>query len=310
MTSDLRLGLVGCGRLAELGHIPAMRKASGLTLAAVADPELSRCRRLAPDVPAFDSAAALLAAGGVDALVLATPAAAHVRDATAAVDAGVPVLVEKPPAPGADEAAVLVRLDPSPWIGLNRRFEPGIRRLRERIGAGAARELDLALHQPGRWASHAVADDVLLATGTHLIDLARWLSGAGIERVRATELSEDVASLELELDGARARISCARGRPHRDRVEVRGRDGATLGRYVGEVIWRRGLRRLARLGTASGLVHLLVLELEEFAGAVRGKPAPTLATAADGVAMMAAVDAAHRSAISAGAWIDCPARVG
>ena len=77
----LRVGLVGCGRLAERGYVPALKLAQGITLAALADPVLSRCDTVAPGVPAYTSAAALLAAAEVDAVVLATPAAAHLAEA-------------------------------------------------------------------------------------------------------------------------------------------------------------------------------------------------------------------------------------
>ena len=141
----LRVGLVGCGRLAERGYVPALKLAQGITLAALADPVLSRCDTVAPGVPAYTSAAALLAAAEVDAVVLATPAAAHVADATLAAEAGVPALVEKPPASDLAEAQALARLDPAPRIGFNRRFEPWLHALRERLRRDSALEIALEM---------------------------------------------------------------------------------------------------------------------------------------------------------------------
>src|SRR5207302_2815366 len=110
--SELRLGLIGCGRIAERGYVPAALRARGIRLAAVADPAAERCARAAPGVPSFGGAAELLAARAADVLVLATPAAAHVPDAPLAAAAGVPTLVEKPPAPTAGEAAQLAAISP------------------------------------------------------------------------------------------------------------------------------------------------------------------------------------------------------
>ena len=44
-----------------------------------------------------------------------------------ATAAGVPVLVEKPPAPDLAGAADLVPLSPTPWLGFQRRFRPRAR---------------------------------------------------------------------------------------------------------------------------------------------------------------------------------------
>ena len=50
------------------------------------------------------------------------------------------------------------------------------------------------------------------------------------------------------------------------------------------------VQRLRR-PTSTALVALLVAQLEEFAAAARGEPASTLATAADGAAVMEAMEA-------------------
>ena len=147
----LRLGLVGCGRLAELGYGPAIERVRGVRLVAVADPDRIRRERVAgrfgaaqgDTVRALPDAEALLAAVPVDALVLASPTSAHLADATAAAAAGVAVLVEKPPAPDAGGAARLAALTPVPWVAFNRRFDPGARAARDAVPA--AGDLDLHL---------------------------------------------------------------------------------------------------------------------------------------------------------------------
>src|SRR5689334_11487802 len=123
----MRLGLIGCGRLAERGYIPALRRARGIRLSAVADPVPGRCADVAPGVPAFAGAAEVLEAGAADALVLATPAHALLGDARLAAAAGVPTLVEKPPAPTVRDTEELAALEPMPFVGFNRRFEPALR---------------------------------------------------------------------------------------------------------------------------------------------------------------------------------------
>ena len=65
---EVRLGLIGCGLIAERGYGPALERADGVRLAAVADPVRARCAQVAPGVPAFGSAAEMLEAGAGDVL--------------------------------------------------------------------------------------------------------------------------------------------------------------------------------------------------------------------------------------------------
>jgi predicted dehydrogenase len=291
--AELRVGLVGCGRISERGYAPALARAEGVELSAVADPVPERCGRVAPGAPSFRSAAELLAAEAADALVLATPAAAHLPDARLAAEARVPVLVEKPPASSAEEAAELAALDPSPRIGFNRRFEPACGDLRDAGRRAAQLELSFELRARRRsWQPYGVDDDVLLDLGPHLVDLAIWISGTDVELVDA-RLDGDMAALELRL-GERgvARISCGEG-PYRERLEVRAEE-KTLARTE-----RGGLRAAAGaivLRRESPLIPSLAAQLESFARAVAGGVEPDLATAADGMRVMRVLATARQLA--------------
>ena len=284
--------------LAERGYLPAGKRARAVQLVAVADPDDGRCATLAAGLPRYASAAELLAAEELDALVLATPVAAHLDDARLAAAAGLVSLVEKPPAADGAEAAALAALDPLPSIGFNLRFDSDLQRLRAAVPAGTRVHLDLDLHnQADSWRSYVVADDALLRLGPHLLDLVRWLTGGALERVRATELDEHAAVLELEAGPATARISLATNRPPRNRVALSGPDGALIGTADAPLI-RRVIRRVTE---GDSLVRRLALQLEALAGVVRGDERGVLATAHDGAAVMAAIDAARRSG---GEWAD------
>ncbi|MEA2221304.1 MAG: hypothetical protein QOJ35_3930, partial [Solirubrobacteraceae bacterium] len=75
MTAPLRLGLVGCGRLAERGYAPAVARAVGIEIVAVADLSRSRRTLLASKLGASAHArtSELLAAGPLDGLIVCTP---------------------------------------------------------------------------------------------------------------------------------------------------------------------------------------------------------------------------------------------
>lgn len=304
MNDEVAIGLVGCGRLAEAGYLPALRAAHGVRLAAVADPDPTRRARAAGGVASFESAAALLGQGGVDALVLATPVTSHLADARLAAAAGVPVLVEKPPAQDADAAAELVALDPQPWIAFNRRFGAGQRAVRAAIPAQSELELRLELrYRRQSWGAHAVADEALLDLAPHLVDLARWLSGGEVTGVRSATVTHERATFELDLHRGRAHLSCAADRAHRERVEARDASGRVMASHdEGGLV--AGVRaRFARHHGPHPLVASLTDQLEAFAMAISGGEGHGLATAADGHAVMAVVDAVRASAGQAGRQI-------
>ena len=329
--ASFRLGLVGCGRLAEAGYVPAIAAAGGVTLAGIADPDAGRRRSLAalitttaigpPDgaeVRAFADAVALVAGGEVDGLIVASPASAHVTDAVEAAAAGIPTLVEKPPALDGDQAALLAALDPPPWVGFNRRFDPGAARVRAAVRAAvrAGEPLDLVLeigYRRAGWAPHAVRDDALLDLGPHLVDWARWVGGADVVSVDRAELGSERVAVDLTLGGGRgrARLRAATDRPHAELVEVRDPGGRVVARHrVG------GLAAAVRgrLGRAapSLLVATLAAQVAAFVAAARasafadgaaGVPeaaadggAGPLGTAADGLAAMRVIDAVRACA--------------
>jgi predicted dehydrogenase len=287
---ELRLGLIGCGRLAERGYVPAARLAQGIRLAAVADPVRTRCAQTAPSVPSYSSAAELIDARVADVLVLATPAHAHVPDARLAAQAGIPTLVEKPPAPTAHEAVELAGLDPPPWIGFNRRFDPGVTLLRRRLREAVPLELSLAFHaRRDNWRPYEAAYGLLLDFGPHPVDLALWLSRGRPARVTG-KVDGQRAALDLELADGRgvARITCIGNRPYRERVDVRAA-GQSFHLERGGI--RRALWSLVTRSAESPLVPSLTRQLESFARAARGGTELELATATDGVTVMETLEA-------------------
>ena len=297
----LRLGIIGCGRQAERGHVPAAERARGVELAAVADTDISRCAEAAPGVPACDSVEELLATG-VDAVVVATPTREHLASARLATEAGVPALVEKPPARDAAEAAELAALPAPVWVGFNRRFDPDLEVLRKRLSAERGLSLRLRLDFPIRlWRAHVPHDDSLLDLGTHLIDMARWLIGAEVRRVRAVSLSPSRATLELDLGQSRATIDCASNRFWRESVRADGDTGRLADRRRGGFA-RVAFARLRLRPRDDGFVSSLAAQLEALAGTLQGVEDSRLAGVADGVAALAGVAAARESEAAGNGW--------
>jgi predicted dehydrogenase len=323
----VNLAVAGCGRIAERGYVPAALAAEGVTIASFADPDAGRLRRCVElwerhsgkRARDFAGASELLRSEPVDLLVVAAPAAHHLVLAEEAAAAGIPCLVEKPPAPDLAAAERLAALDPQPFLAFNRRFLQGAD-LRDRIPAEGWLELDLELRfRRNAWGAHEAEDEALLDAGIHLIDLACHLTNSAPIAVRRAEITPERAALELQLTRARARISCATDRNHREEVSVRDRSGKLLGRSA----WGGMRSRIGRiLGGPDPLIFSLQRQLEALrdlapqlhhplpllgagGGAVAGgrRRSMQLPSATEGIAAMAIVEAARRSAALHGAEV-------
>jgi predicted dehydrogenase len=304
VATPVRLALIGCGRLAERGWIPAIARTAGAELVAVADRDSARCPAVAPGVRAFEGATGVVEAGGVDAVIIATPATDHLSDATACAEAGLPALVEKPPAANTAEARALAALAPLPRVGFNRRFDRRILRLRSALPASGELGIGLTFdYTRAAWSPHVVDDDALLDVGCHLLDLARWLTESDVLSVRSSEIAQERALLEARLPRGRAMITCNAAARYREVVDVRTAHGQAI------ACSRRGGHRdvvvstLRRLAGGSALIASLAAELAAFCAVVRGEAVDDLATAVDGAAVMEAIEGARESALLGGAWV-------
>jgi predicted dehydrogenase len=129
----VRIGLLGCGLIAQYAHLPALKKAEGVELAAVCDlaSDLAAC--VASQYGAsrwFTEVERFLSEGDLDAVLIATADQQHVPNALACIRAGKHVLIEKPLgtnleecrrlASAAEEAGCKVQ------VGNMKRYDPGI----------------------------------------------------------------------------------------------------------------------------------------------------------------------------------------
>lgn len=333
--APIRLAVVGCGRVFERFHLPALRRVAELEPVALCDPIEERLRRAREGLPGPAGAASLeelLAAGPVaEAALLLTPPATHAPLAERALGAGLHVLVEKPMA--LDSAAARRMADAARLagrrlqVGFARRFRAPYAALRARLRAAgrpvasASAELSVPsaawgartefLGNPAR--GGGVLDDVL----SHQVDLLRWVLGTEIRRIRAEGSETAAVRCEVELGcGVVARCGAAHG-PYREYLEVAlegGRVLAASGAALRE--WTGGPRRsfplralladrvaLAAgrlLGRPGATAESFARQLRDFARAVRGGPADG-AAAEDGVAAVAAVEACRES-LRDGGW--------
>lgn len=150
----LRIGVLGCGPIAQFAHFDACRKARNCELYAICDVAEDLLKKMAavyePKV-AYSNFDDMLADPNVDAVIIATADQFHVPLCLKAIDAGKHVFVEKPLGANVEECQELrKRLEeleelvgshgraPLLQVGNNRRFDPGIafaqRFIKEELG--------------------------------------------------------------------------------------------------------------------------------------------------------------------------------
>jgi len=140
-SSSIRVGIVGCGRVAE-HHLRFLSELAGIQVIALSDPDLTRAQTLAERyrVPkTFTSLEQMLESTGLDALHVLSPPVLHYAQAAAGLDAGLHVLVEKPAALSSNEVKDLyeraarknVRLCPD-FIQL---FHPAVEKITELVAS-------------------------------------------------------------------------------------------------------------------------------------------------------------------------------
>ena len=228
MTAPVGIAVVGAG-LVGVRHIDAMSRVDNVALCAVVDTS-DAARRIAAvnQVPFYTSLEELFAKAPPDGVLLATPTTLHLEQGLQCIDAGCPVLIEKPIAVTADDAMTLVTAAAEKSIpvlvGHHRRHNPLIQKASELIEAGEIGQIRSAqgtcwLYKPddyfeiAPWRKQKGAGPVSVNL-VHDIDLMRYLMG-DVVQVQATATqslrgfdNEDVAAAVLKFkSGAVATIT-------------------------------------------------------------------------------------------------------
>lgn len=196
-----RLGLMGCGSVADFGHLPAIQRTHGLEITALFDPIPDRANSYAQKFggqPFTDERAFF--ESGLDAVVVASPLLTHHDNVMLASEYGVHVLCEKPIASNEDEAAdMMAAMEDSGkgfFVGFVYRFSHSALQLKHWIEEGVigkVRHIRMVylwnLHgqwvqdQNGKWVEspmwrgRMIEGGPLIDCGVHQIDLIRWMTG-------------------------------------------------------------------------------------------------------------------------------------
>jgi len=143
----VKIGVLGCGMIAEWGHLPAIRNSDSLTLEAVYDIRWERAlsmQRRFHAKHAYPSEDAFWKSD-IDAVVICTPAPLHLEHLKRAAAHGKHVLCEKPLAMNEAEIVEMIDIASQAGIqfftGFTYRFSTAATEISERIRAGEIGEL-------------------------------------------------------------------------------------------------------------------------------------------------------------------------
>jgi predicted dehydrogenase len=229
--SSLRVGLLGYGLAGRVFHAPLIAATDGLQLAAVVTTDPDRRAQVLQTYPGtqlFDRSEDLVDSGDIDLVVVATPNRSHVPMARLAIEAGLPVVVDKPlaatSAEGRDVVEEARRRDVPLTVFQNRRWDGDFLTVRRLIDEGVLGtvlrfESRFDRWRPEirqRWRERAAPEDaggLLFDLGAHLVDQAVQLFGpvesvyAEIDLRRAgTEVDDDDFVALRHANGTRSHL--------------------------------------------------------------------------------------------------------
>jgi predicted dehydrogenase len=305
----VRIGIIGCGAVTSVCHLPAARVVREASVVALADTNLERAtllaRRFGVDRITQDYRDLI---GAVDGAVVALPHALHAQVATELLRAGIPVLVEKPLATTTEEALQLVAVARETGVPLQAgymfRFSRAGRLVKRIVEEGWLGTLQgFSLESGGIyswpiasgffWQKAQAGGGVLIDTGSHMLDLLLWWLGDVVDlEYRDDNLGGVEADcwMSLALRGpagvVRGEVTMSRLRRLRSAARVTG-SAFTLecglsGRYpvrIWPTAWQGNGTTFAgeyEGGTPDSFERMFVEQLRGFAQTVRERTQPAV----------------------------------
>jgi predicted dehydrogenase len=337
--APLRVGIIGAGGIVTSTHVPGLKRQPGVELVAVANRSLESSRRAADElgIPnAYADWEELLAAGGLDAVLIGTWPYMHRTITLAALDAGLHVLCQARMANDAAEAREMLaasRRRPNlvcqlvPSSGTYR-IDRALQRLLGERYVGEILSVEVQMLQRGfasfggelDWRHDAEFSGInMLNVGGTYESAMRWLGPGnnvmaktrvhvrtrrdGDGRERAATIPDHVEVLYELANGApvHMKFSETTGLSRGNQIWIFGSEGTIHVDNEQRILTgRRGDRELAELPNPREQQAAHRVE-EEFINAIRGREQIAMNTFEIGVRYMEWTEAIHLSAASGAA---------
>ncbi len=193
----LRVGLAGLGSMGR-NHLRVLSARDDVTLFAIADPsEEALAEAMAvTSATGYADPLAMIAEVALDAIIIAAPTMAHEPIALAAIDRGIPILVEKPLAATVEEGLRIVgagRAARVPvQVGHVERFNPAVIEMGRLLREGWLNTLySIASRRAGPFPARIRDVGVTVDLATHDADMLSWIAAERPSRVYA-ELAQRI----------------------------------------------------------------------------------------------------------------------
>jgi UDP-N-acetylglucosamine 3-dehydrogenase len=310
-------------------HARVLSQIEGVEIVAAVDPDPTRRERFVRSHPSASTHATMEEALGrneVDFACIATPAATLAALGHAAIEAGIPLLIEKPLATDEDEALEVIhyaeRRGVLLGVGLVERCNPAVIALKERLDNGTiGRIYQLHARRLSPFPDRDSMLGVALDLASHDIDVMRYLTGSEITRVfaetaqRLHDSADDLIAATLCFDNDTAGLLEVNWlTPAKVReLTVTGEGGTFVLNYLTQELYHyshptqptswdtlanmRGAGEGDMVRYALARREPLLVQWEAFLAALKGE-GPPLASGYDGYAALSTARAIQRSGAS------------
>jgi UDP-N-acetylglucosamine 3-dehydrogenase len=204
VSTPLRLGLVGLGSMGR-NHLRVISNHPETALAAIADPEPEALAAAVSQTQAqgYADPLAMIQLAELDGVVIAAPTTNHPALALAAIERGLPVLVEKPLAATVDEAISIVtaarKAGVRVQVGHVERYNPAVLEMGRLLRAGWLSTIyAITSRRAGPFPARIRDVGVTVDLGTHDVDMLSWIAGERPSRVYA-ETSQRIHATHEDL---------------------------------------------------------------------------------------------------------------
>ena len=195
-TERLNVAVVGGGAIAQVAHLPVLKKMRSVEVQAICDTDLPKARALADRFgvkDAYDDIEELLRYAALDAVVICSPNHLHESHLLAALSAKRHVLVEKPLGMSAMSVQRIIRAaekyDRVVMVGMNHRYRPDVQIVRSFVQSGELGNIQSVrgswhVFRPSRsqlgWRQRRdeAGGGAMLDLGLSILDLGLWLGGS------------------------------------------------------------------------------------------------------------------------------------
>ena len=189
----VRVGIIGCGGIANGKHMPSLAKLKNVEMVAFCDIIIDKAQKAAakfgtPDAKVYEDYKELLADKTIDVVHVCTPNRSHSFITVDALEAGKHVMCEKPMAINSAEAKKMLdaaeRTGKKLSIGYQNRFRPEVQFIKKECDEGNlgdiyyAKATALRRREVPTWGvflnEYEQGGGPLIDIGTHALDLTLW----------------------------------------------------------------------------------------------------------------------------------------